>query len=121
MLPFQKAELLSLWVRVVTHCSARTRGKHTHLLAEDEAGGATEGQNKYLEKAFQLLRETPNVEWVQAEACAALASMTSGLCIRKEIDREHADWLEDVVTAIMGVKSITQTVKEIDPDGKETR
>ncbi|CAN0035469.1 unnamed protein product [Ectocarpus fasciculatus] len=91
------------------------------LLEEDEAGGATEGQKKYLEKAFQLLRETPNVEWIQAEACAALASMTSGLCIRKEIDREHADWLEDVVTAIMGVKSITQTVKEIDPDGKETR
>ncbi|CAN0572382.1 unnamed protein product, partial [Ectocarpus sp. 12 AP-2014] len=62
------------------------------LLEEDEAGGATEGQKKYLEKAFQLLRETPNVEWIQAEACAALASMTSGLCIRKEIDREHADW-----------------------------
>lgn len=88
---------------------------------EDEAGGATEGQKKYLEKALQLLRETPNIEWIQAEACAALASMTSGLCIRKEVEREHPDWLEDVVTAMMGVKSITKTVKEIDPDGKETR
>lgn len=47
--------------------------------------------------------------------------MTSGLCIRKQIDRDHPDWLEDVVTAIMGVKTITQTVKEIDPDGRETR
>lgn len=88
---------------------------------EDEAGAATEGQKKYLEKALELLRETPNVEWIQAEACAALASMTSGLCIRKQIDRDHSDWLEDVVTAMMGVKSITQTVKEIDPDGRETR
>ena len=83
--------------------------------------GLVENQKKYLEKALQLLRETPNIEWIQAEACAALASMTSGLCIRKQIDREHPDWLEDVVTAIMGVKSITKTVKEIDPDGKETR
>lgn len=74
-----------------------------------------------MEKALELLRENPNTEWIQAEACAALASMTSGLCIRKEIDREHPDWLEDVVTAIMGVKTINQTVKEIDPDGKETR
>ncbi|CAM9678223.1 unnamed protein product, partial [Hapterophycus canaliculatus] len=78
------------------------------LLEEDEAGGATEGQKKYLEKALELLRETPNTEWIQAEACAALASMTSGLCVRKEIDREHPDWLEDVVTAIMGVKTISQ-------------
>lgn len=88
---------------------------------EDEAGGATEGQKKYLDKALELLRMYPDVEWIQAEACAALASMTSGLCVRKEMDREHSNWLEDVVAALMGVKSITQVVKEIDPAGKETR
>lgn len=105
-------------MRVCLYCCSSVCGSR---FEEDEAGGATEGQKKYLEKALQLLRETPNVEWIQAEACAALASMTSGLCIRKEIDREHPDWLEDAVTALMGVKSITKTVKEIDPDGKETR
>lgn len=94
---------------------------HLFLLAEDEAGGATEGLKKYVEKALELLRCHPNVEWIQAEACAALASMTSGLCVRKELDREHRDWLEDVVTAIMGTKSVTKVVKEIDHAGKETR
>lgn len=89
--------------------------------SEDEAGGATEGQKKYTEKALDLLRSHPNVEWIQAEACAALASMTSGLCVRRELEREHTDWLEDVVTAIMGVKSITQVVKETDSSGKESR
>lgn len=89
--------------------------------AEDEAGGATEGQKKYLEKALELLALHPDAEWIQAEACSALASMTSALCIRKEIDRAHPDWLQDVVTAIMGAKIITQVVKEIDHAGKETR
>lgn len=89
--------------------------------AEDEAGGATEGLKKYVENALELLRCHPNVEWIQAEACAALASMTSGLCVRKELDREHRDWLEDVVNAMMGTKSITKVVKEIDHAGKETR
>lgn len=119
-----------LWHRSVDTPLTRRKWPNPHAVllrapryryTEDEAGGATEGQKKYLEKALELLRETPNVEWIQAEACAALASMTSGLCIRKQIDRDHPDWLEDVVTAIMGVKSITQTVKEIDPDGRETR
>eukprot|EP00904_Undaria_pinnatifida_P001545 jgi/Undpi1/11391/HiC_scaffold_30.g13688.m1 len=91
------------------------------LLEEDAAGGATEGLKKYVEKALELLRSHPNVEWIQAEACAALASMTSGLCVRKELEREHSDWLEDVVTAIMGTKSVTKVVKEIDHAGKETR
>lgn len=89
--------------------------------AEDEAGGPTEGQKKYMGKALDLLQSHPNVEWIQAEACAALASMTSELIMRKEMEREHTDWLEDVVSAIMGVKVITQVVKEIDSAGKETR
>lgn len=50
-----------------------------------------------------------------------MASMTSGLCVRKELEREHPDWLEDVVTAIMGFKSVTQVVQEIDKAGNKTR
>lgn len=74
-----------------------------------------------MEKALELLRIHPNVEWIQAEACCALASMTSNFGIRKELVREHPDWLDDVVTALMGTQSITQVVKKMDSSGKEIR
>ncbi|CAM9108690.1 unnamed protein product [Ascophyllum nodosum] len=90
------------------------------LLEDDGTGGVTEGQKKYLAKALELLRSHLDVEWIQAEACAAIASMSSEVCIRKQMEREHVEWLEDVVAAMMNVKVVTRMVKEIDHLGKES-
>ena len=89
-------------------------------MADDGTGGVTEGQKKYLAKALELLRSHLDVEWIQAEACAAIASMSSEVCIRKQMEREHVEWLEDVVAAMMNVKVVTRMVKEIDHLGKES-
>lgn len=74
-----------------------------------------------MEKALELLKLYPSVEWLQAEACCALASMTNELCIRKELCHEHPDWLEDVVSAMMRIKTVTKLVNEVDPTGVEVR
>lgn len=89
--------------------------------AEDQAGGATDGQANYVRKALELLRSRPDVEWIQAEACCALASMTNSLSIRKQLDRENPDWLEDIVGAMTRTRSVKQVVKEIGPGGTESR
>ncbi|CAN0106264.1 unnamed protein product, partial [Discosporangium mesarthrocarpum] len=91
------------------------------LLEEDEAGGLTEGQRKYVSMALELLRTHGSIEWIQAEACSALASMSNALLVRRELEKEHPEWLEDVVTAMMQIKSVTQVMNTVDASGKETR
>ncbi|CAM9197257.1 unnamed protein product, partial [Choristocarpus tenellus] len=90
------------------------------LIEEDEAGALTKGQQKYISKSLELLRIHSNVEWIQAEACSALASMSSALSVRRELEKEHPDWLEDVTMTLMQIKTVTQVVKSIDSAGKET-
>lgn len=90
-------------------------------MAENEAGGPTEGQKKYLAIALEHLISYPDVEWIQAEACAAIASMSSEISMRRYMEREHVHWLEDVITALRNVKVATRVMKEIDQYGKESR